>query len=110
MRAEESLKCKLMKLKEGCDWINVGTGFAGINTYQGQFCLEFLHENPAIKPYIYGIKEEAGFEQDDERIITFTSEKEKCDYALSYATVLDFFGNKKRPQLVKNCGTRLKII
>ena len=82
----ESNLCKLFKLNvPNNKWMQIGLGFTGIKSGKNQKeFIEFLHKDPSKNPFSFEIIEDADFEHEDSRIISFYSFTQKNDFALSY--------------------------
>lgn len=85
---DDNFLCKLFKLERPNTWTTSGIGNAGIQNYDGKFYLEFLNNAQKNKPYLLEISEGNGFEHEEDRIITFCSDDNKTDYALSFEKVI----------------------
>ena len=80
--------CKQFKLEGPNQWITIGVGNPGIQNFDGKYYLEFVHNNSLnTHPYLCEIDQGTDLERNDERIITFYSENETTDYALSFEKV-----------------------
>lgn len=80
--------CKQFRLEGKNSWTSVGTGYASVANFDEKYYQEFNNNIPAKKPYLIEISDECSFEHEEERIITFYSENENADYAMSFEKAL----------------------